>query len=144
MFKKTAKIYYKSQIYKSMFYQIHEIININLELLFLSKNQSLKFSEFKDKNGEKLEEMIEFFQIMEKQKLIEIENNNCNLTEFGKEIAKNGGWFNHLEKIKEIEIEKKPNVNHSKKTKKKLKRHFIDKKSFAFLTNRFKNILKIK
>ncbi len=89
-----------------MFYQINELIEVNLQLLFKSENKSLMFSEFKDKNGKKLDEMIEFFQIMEKEKLIEIENRKCNLTEFGKSVIENGGWFEHLKKIEKVKIEK--------------------------------------
>lgn len=123
-----------------MFYQINEIIDINLQRLFISKNQSLKFSEFKDKNGKKLKEMIEFFQIMEKEKLIKIENNKCILTEFGKNIAENGGWFEHLKKTEENKIETTATEsNLSKKSKKRLKKFSINKIS---LKNHFKNILK--
>ena len=81
-----------------MFHQVNEIIEVNLQLLFSSKNQSLIFSEFKDKNGKKLVQVIEFLQLMEKKKLIEIENNMCTLTEFGKNIVKNGGWLEYLKK----------------------------------------------
>lgn len=81
-----------------MFHQVNEIIEVNLQLLFSSKNQSLMFSEFKDKNGKKLAEIIEFFQLMEKKKLIKIEDKRCVLTEFGKNIVKNGGWFEYIKK----------------------------------------------
>jgi predicted methyltransferase len=81
-----------------MFHQVNEIIEVNLQLLFSSKNQSLIFSEFKDKNGKKLVQVIEFFQLMEKKKLIEIENNKCTLTELGENIVKNGGWLEYLKK----------------------------------------------
>jgi predicted methyltransferase len=81
-----------------MFNHVNEIIEVNLQLLFSSKNQSLIFSEFKDKNGKKLVQVIEFFQLLEKKKLIEIENNTCTLTEFGKNIVKNGGWLEYIKK----------------------------------------------
>ncbi len=128
-----------------MFYQINEIIDINLHLLFISKEQTLHFSEFKDKNGQKLEEIVEFFQIMEAKKLIKIENNQCILTEYGEKIARNGGWFEHLNKKKEtekIKTEETKKNTISKKTKKNLKSYFIARNSFTSLTNRFKNILK--
>lgn len=81
-----------------MFHQVNEIIEVNLQLLFSSKNQSLMFSEFKDKNGKKLVQVIEFFQLLEKKRLIEIENNACTLTELGKNIVKNGGWLEYIKK----------------------------------------------
>ena len=81
-----------------MFHQVNEIIEVTLQLLFSSKNQSLMFSEFKDKNGKKLVQVSEFFQLLEKKKLIEIENNTCTLTEFGKNIVKDGGWLKYLKK----------------------------------------------
>ena len=120
-----------------MFHQINEIININLQLLFLSKDQTLKFSEFKDDKGKELGKIIEFFQLMENEKLVKIENNQCVLTEFGKDIVKNGGWFEHLKKKKKekIKTDEAKKMKLSKKPK---------KKSFSFLTNHFKNILKIK
>ncbi|KDN55996.1 hypothetical protein [Flavobacterium seoulense] len=115
-----------------MFYHINEIIDLNLELLFLSKNHSLKFSEFKDKDGKKLGKITEFFQLMEKKNLIKIEHNKCNLTEFGKKIAENGGWFEHLKKKKENE---KTNLEETESFLK-------DQTSFSLFTNRLQNIFK--
>lgn len=128
-----------------MFYRINEIIEINLQLLFLSKNQSLTFSEFKDKNGDKIEKLTELFQFMEKKQLIKIENNSCILTPFGQEIVKNGGWFDYLKKKKEdekIKAEESQKIKHFKKKNTKTKSFFIPKKSFSILTKHFKNILK--
>ena len=99
-----------------MFYQINELIEVNLQLLFSSESKSLMFSEFKDKNGKKLDEVIGFFQIMEKAKLIEIENRKCNLTELGKNIVENGGWFEHLKKNEKVKIEK-PKIEMKKSEK---------------------------
>lgn len=128
-----------------MFYQVNEIIDINLKLLFSSKNQSLKFSEFKDNSGKKLGKIMELFQFMEKENLITIENNRCYITEFGKNIVENGGWFEHLKKKEETEIRKseesKKNQHLHKKVKKK-KTVLIGKSSFFFIANHFKNILK--
>ncbi|MBA0885422.1 hypothetical protein [Flavobacterium undicola] len=98
----------------------------------------MKFSEFKDKNGEKLGKIMELFQLMENENLIKIETNKCILTEFGKDIVENGGWFEHLKKKKEKEKIKTGETKKHKLTKKP------KKKSFSFLTNHFKNILKIK
>ena len=85
-----------------MFY-IHELIEVNLNLLFSSENKTLMFSQFKDKNGNKFPEYFEFLKIMERQNLIEIALENglttCNLTQFGQIICENGGWINRLEKI---------------------------------------------
>lgn len=128
-----------------MFHQINEIIDINLELIFQSQSQSLKFSEFKDKNGKKLGKIMELFHLMENENLIKIENNKCVLTEFGKDIAKNGGWFKHLEKKKEkekIKAEETKKFKHTQKKEKKIKWFFINNFFFSFLTKRFKNILK--
>lgn len=130
-----------------MFYQINEIIDINLQLLFSSKNQSLKFSEFKDKNGKKLGKIIEFFQLMERENLVIIDHNKCILTEFGKDIAANGGWFKHLEKKEEnkkIKTEEITETKAFKKYQKKVKPFFLPKKSFYILTHHLKNILKKK
>lgn len=128
-----------------MFYQVNEIIDINLQLLFSSKNQSLKYSEFKDNNGKKLGKIMELFHLMEKENLITIENNKCHITEFGKNIVENGGWFEHLKKKEETEKKRteelKKNQHLHKKTKKK-KSVLIGKSSFFFITNHFKNILK--
>lgn len=133
-----------------MFYHINEIIDINLKLLFKSKNQSLKFSEFKNKEGKKLGKIMDFFELMEKENLIVIDNNRCNLTEFGKKIVEDGGWFKHLEeKQKKRENQKtKPDENTEnkqlKKSKKKAKPFYIAKNSFSLLTHHFKKILKKK
>ncbi|WP_164905503.1 hypothetical protein [Flavobacterium sufflavum] len=130
-----------------MFHQINEIIDINLELIFQSKSQSLKFSEFKDKNGKKLGKIMELFQLMENENLIRIESNKCILTDFGKDIAKNGGWFKHLEKKKEKEkiktVETKK-IKHTQKKEKKAKPFFIDKNSFSIFTKHFKSLIKKK
>jgi len=128
-----------------MFHHINEIIDINLALIFNSKNQSLKFSEFKDKNGKKLGKIMELFQLMENENLIKIENNKCILTEFGKDISLSGGWFKHLEKKKEkekIKTEETKKTRHTQKKGKKIKSFLINKNSIFRFTNRFKNILK--
>lgn len=130
-----------------MFHHINEIIDINLALMFKSKNQSLKFSEFKDKNGKKLGKIMELFQLMENEKLIKIENNKCILTEYGKDISLSGGWFKHLEKKKEnekIKTEETKKNRHTQKQEKKIKPFLINKNSISRFTNRFKNILKKK
>lgn len=95
---------------------VHELIEVNLNLIFLSENKSLPFSQFKDKNGNKFPEYLEFLKIMESQNLIEVTSRNgsntCSLTPFGQEICENGGWIHHLNRIEnEILEQKKRLVN---------------------------------
>jgi hypothetical protein len=87
-----------------MFY-VNNLIDINLRLIFLSNMRFLLFSEFKDKDGNKLPEYLDFLKIMESKNLIQIEVENnaikCVLTPFGLKVSENGGWLAHLNKIEE-------------------------------------------
>ncbi|MEL1240522.1 hypothetical protein [Flavobacterium flavipallidum] len=108
----------------------------------------MKFSEFKNKEGKKLGRIMEFFQLMEREKLVIIDHNKCILTEFGKKIVENGGWFKHLEEKQKKEDIKKNNSELTKQVKpskkKKNKSLFIAKKSFSLLTHHLKKVIKKK
>jgi predicted transcriptional regulator len=94
-----------------MFYQINEKIERYLQLLFLAKNQSILFTEFRDKVDKKLDVVIGVIQIMEKKKLIQIEGDNCSLTEFGNSIIEKGGWLEYLKRIESKKFEEIRKLN---------------------------------
>lgn len=70
-------------------------IDINLELIFKSENQSLHPSKFVDENGLALKDPQSLIEMMEEKHLIETEHgNDCYfLTEQAYTIMEKGGWL---------------------------------------------------
>lgn len=87
---------------------INNLIDGNLQLLSNSKDYSLNIKNFKDDQGNKLQDPKTFAKIMVKKELIDQNPNEefCyKLTEIGKQISENGGWLKHLKNQKKIENE---------------------------------------
>jgi 3-isopropylmalate dehydratase small subunit len=88
---------------------INNLIELNLQIIFKSKNYSLKLNDFKDEFGNQFQDAETFARLMKVKKLI---TNNpkeefCfQLTEFGTEICENGGWLEYLKKRKQTAKEK--------------------------------------
>ncbi len=83
--------------------RINTLIEVNLSLLFTAENNSLKLKYFKDDAGNRLQHAKVFAGIMQKKELINSnpdEDLSFELTPFGKHIAENGGWLEHLKKLK--------------------------------------------
>lgn len=88
-----------------MIIRINVLINVNLNLLYNSKDNSLNLKDFKDDIGNKLQESETFARIMQKKELITPNLNEefCyKLTEIGKQIYENGGWLEHLKNQKDV------------------------------------------
>ena len=92
---------------------INELIDINLKLLAETKGGKLFRIDFIDENGKRLQDSKRFAEILVKRNLIDLEPTKemrCDITEYGFNIVKNGGWLNYInEKIKEQEKLKKEN-----------------------------------
>ncbi|MFN3755187.1 hypothetical protein [Flavobacterium sp.] len=76
--------------------QINKLIAINLFLLFTSENDLLSLKDFKNEQGNQLPGAKMLAEIMEQKQLIKSVTENefkYELTEFGKQIAQNGGWL---------------------------------------------------
>lgn len=82
-----------------MFENIDELIEVNLRLLYTSKSQFMMRINFKDKYGFNLKNSKAFAEILDNKGLIKLEKSQefrCDLTEFGRQIYKNGGWNEYL------------------------------------------------
>jgi len=82
-----------------MYNNIDELIEINLTLLFNSKNHSLMRVRFRDEKGKEIIDSKRFAEYLELKGLIELEpikGYRCDLTKYGYEIVKNGGWIEYL------------------------------------------------
>jgi len=93
---------------------INELIEVNLKLLSEVPRNSLFFDDFIDCDGKELHETFrtDFFAAeMEKRNLITIKDFLCFITEFGFNIANNGGWNKYL-----IETEKAEKLLNEQKT----------------------------
>lgn len=88
-----------------MINRINVLINVNLKLLYNSKNNSLNLKDFKDDFGNKFQGTETFARIMQKKELITPNLNEefCyKLTEIGIQVCENGGWLKHLKNQKEV------------------------------------------
>lgn len=91
-----------------MINRINILIDVNLKLLYNSKDNSLNFKDFKDDFGNKFQDAETFAGIMQKKELITPNLNEefCyKLTEIGKQVYENGGWLEHLENQKDVKNE---------------------------------------
>ena len=86
---------------------INELIEVNLKLLSQVDRNSLFPDDFINCDGNELNATFRvdlFATEMEKRNLISITNSLCSITEFGLNIAENGGWNKHLTETKNAEI----------------------------------------
>lgn len=91
-----------------MINRINVLIEVNLQLLYKSKGNSLNLKDFKDDFGNKFQDSETFARIMQKKELITPNLNEefCyKLTEIGKQVYENGGWLEHLENQKVVKNE---------------------------------------
>ena len=91
-----------------MFENIDDLIELNLNLLSESITQSVFKHSFLDENGNNLKKSEIFAKILEDKRLITFEPKQrfrCDLTEFGRDIIINGGWFKYLDSEK-LKLEK--------------------------------------
>ena len=91
-----------------MITQINILIDVNLKLLYKSKDNSLNIKDFKDDFGNKFQDAETFAGIMQKKELITpiLNEEFCyKLTEIGKQVYENGGWLEHLKKQKDVKNE---------------------------------------
>lgn len=94
------------QIFKFMITQINVLIDVNLKLLYKSKDNSLNLKDFRDDLGNKFQDPKTFVSILQKKELItpNPDEEFCyKLTVIGKQVCENGGWLQHLANQKEIE-----------------------------------------
>jgi hypothetical protein len=95
-----------------MITQINILIDVNLKLLYKSKDNSLNIKDFKDNFGHKFQDAETFAGIMQKKELItpNLNEESCYiLTKIGKQVCENGGWLEHLKNQKEVKNETKKN-----------------------------------
>jgi len=98
-----------------MITRINVLIEVNLKLLYKSKENSLNLKDFRDDLGNKIQDPKTFVSILQKKELITPNPNeeSCYiLTKIGKQVCENGGWLEHLKKQKDVKnktviIEKK-------------------------------------
>lgn len=87
-----------------MINRIKVLIDVNLKLLYNSKDNSLNLKDFRDDLGNKFQYPETFARIMQKKELItpDLKKEFCyKLTETGKQVYENGGWLEHLKNQKE-------------------------------------------
>lgn len=102
-----------------MITQINVLIDVNLQLLYKSKGNSLNIKDFKDDFGNKFQDAETFAIIMQKKELITPNLNEefCyKLTEIGKQVYESGGWLEHLKnqkKVKNKTVKIKPKKKYS-------------------------------
>ena len=91
---------------KKMQENINELIDINLKLLSESQGGKLFHIDFVDENSKRLKDSQRFSEILVKKGLVDLEPTKRmrgDITEYGFNIAKNGGWLNYLERKAEQE-----------------------------------------
>lgn len=94
--------------------QINKLIQINLLLLFNAKHKTMVLQDFRNHEGNPLPGAKMLAEIMQQKELIKnySEKEYCyELTELGKHIAENGGWLNHVEKMKIAKPQNNLNLN---------------------------------
>lgn len=104
-----------------MINRINTIIELNLQILNKAENNFLNLQDFKDDFGKQFQDPNAFVRLLRIKKLVTkpYEDKNCyQLTEFGKEICKNGGWLNYLKNQNEnVMITEKSILQKKKRTK---------------------------
>ena len=88
-----------------MITQINLLIEVNLQLLYKSEDNSLNLKDFKDDLGNKFQDAETFARIMQKKELITPNLNEefCyKLTKIGKQVFENSGWLEHLKNQKDV------------------------------------------
>jgi outer membrane protein OmpA-like peptidoglycan-associated protein len=98
---------------------INKLIDTNLNLLFSAENNEMYYNNFLDVNGERTYNDVLsklFAEELQKKELVKIYESLCILTEKGKLIVNEGGWYKYLEKQKQFEkrIEEKENLEFEK------------------------------
>jgi hypothetical protein len=120
---------------------VHELIEINLQILHKAENNFLNLTDFKDNNGKQLQEPKELAKIMQNKGLI-IQNSDQDfvyeITAIGNEISKKGGWLEHLDAKKQIEILK---IEHVKVTLQRNQQRIVNRYFFK-LKSTFHNLTK--
>ncbi len=85
---------------------IDELIEVNLKLISETKDNNLLYVNFINEDGRPLVNSEQYALAMEKEGLIKIGANKkwqCDITEFGSQMIKNGGWLKFAKQRKEAE-----------------------------------------
>jgi hypothetical protein len=93
-----------------MLENINELIEINLNLIYETKNKSIMRTSFKDINNKPLQNSVGFSEILNQKELVVFEKTQgfrCDLTEFGYKVCRQGGWLAYLEIEKTLNEHKK-------------------------------------
>jgi hypothetical protein len=83
-----------------MFENLDQLIDTNLKIIADSREKQIFLGSFQDIGSSHRVEQLKFANILEQKGLITIEPNKgqrCDLTEYGFEIHKLGGWLKYLE-----------------------------------------------
>lgn len=97
-----------------MISQINQLIGTKLSLLFSATDYNLHLNDFKNTPKSKLQDAEILVEMMMRKELIRLHPDReltYELTDFGKQICKNGGWLLHLEKRKTFKKENKKQKN---------------------------------
>lgn len=86
-----------------MIEKLDDLIEYNLKHLFESPNHFCWIMEMKDLNGQPLYESEKLARMMQSKGLLDIDNERGDLSEFGFNIATNGGWKAYLKEKKEFD-----------------------------------------
>jgi hypothetical protein len=93
---------------------LDDLIEINLNLIYNANRNEIFSHEFVDIHGEKLTQKsrgIKFQKELENEGLIRTDDTLCTITKKGFEIAKSGGWKNHLTELSEAIIKQEQQKN---------------------------------
>ncbi len=103
---------------------IDELIAVNLKLISETKDNNLLYVNFINEDGRPLVNSDQYALAMEKEGLIKIDPNKkwqCDLTEFGSQMIKNGGWLKFATKRQEAEDLKLKEIKERKALERKNK-----------------------
>lgn len=96
---------------------IDELIDVNLKLISETKDNNLLYVNFINEGGRPLVNSDKYALAMEKEGLIKIDPNKkwqCDLTEFGSQMIKNGGWLKFATKRQDAEDLKQKEIKERK------------------------------
>nr|WP_314895597.1 hypothetical protein [uncultured Flavobacterium sp.] len=98
--------------------EVNDFINLNLNIIYSSKEKKMFSTNFLDVNGKKLtqiEKGLQFQIYLESEGLITTNKSLCTITPKGIKISENGGWIKYLidteKNIAEIENKKQIKEN---------------------------------
>lgn len=120
--------------YLVMFENLDELIEVNVNLLYLSKSQYMMRINFKDEFGFNLKNSKSFADILVEKGIVILESNQgfrCDLTELGRQIYEKGGWIKYLNTI-EPYAKYKADIAINSEVK-KIEKSFLKKIMFAGL-----------